>query len=371
MHQELRSDHTDAVPSNSKRPLSLPGSRSSMPHWEIRHSLAQAIVDTVREPLLVVDKDLRIIAGSRSFHLTFEASAKVIKGKSIFEVIDRQPDLPALRKLLDATLRQHAVVEGYEIVHEFPKLGRRVILINAREISSLEGDQPLILLAFEDVTGRQALKREMQDLVAYKEVLLEEMQHRIGNSLQIIASILMLKARNVASEEAKLHLRDVHGRVVSIAATQRHLQEAGWGKPVDANAYLETLCATLLGSMIDGDRPVKLTVKAESVVISHRDAINIGLIVTEAVINALKYAFLTGARSREISVGYQRFEAHWLLSIADNGVGMPSVSMTSAKTNETKSGLGTTIVNALAARLKARVETTSSATGTTLSIIGS
>lgn len=370
MHQEMRSNNSNVIPVDSSRLLPPPSSLmeccTSLDQSEFRHGLAQAIVDTVREPLLVLDKDLRIIAASRSFHLAFEASAKEIQGKSIFEVIDRQSDLPALRTLLETILPEHAIIDGYKIDHEFPLLGRRVMLLNAREVSAEDNGQSLILLAFEDVTDRHALKREMQELVAYKELLLEEMQHRIGNSLQIIASILMLKARSVASEEAKQHLRDTHERVLSIAATQRHLQVAGWGKPVDVTAYLHSLCASLIGSMIDGDQPVKLTVKAAGAVVSSGDAINLGLIVTEAVINALKYAFAPGAESRVIIVTYEQLEANWHLSIADNGIGMSSVA-----TAGTKPGLGTTIVNALATRLQARVETQSSATGTTLSIIGS
>lgn len=335
-----------------------------------RPTLAQAIVDTVREPLLVLNKDLRIITASRSFYVMFQVSAQAILGKSILEVIDSQIDVPALQTLLKTILPEHAVVDGFKIEQAVPQLGRRVMLLNAREVSRGDGSQSLILLAFEDVTDRHALKLEMQALVAYKEVLLEEMQHRIGNSLQIIASILMLKARNVASEEAKLHLRDAHERVISIAATQRHLQMAGWGQPVDADAYLNSLCETLLGSMANGDRPVKLTVSAEGATISSGDAINIGLIVTEAVINALKYAFAPDAKSREIAVAYEQSEAHWLLSIADNGVGMSGATSAVTKTNGTTSGLGTTIVKALAARLKARVEIASSAMGTTLSIVG-
>src|SRR4029450_11070249 len=90
-----------------------------------------------------------------------------------------------------------------------------------------------ILVAFEDITARRAAERQMKALLTNQEVLLQGMQHRFETSLQIIASILLLKARTVQSEETRLHLQDAHQRVMSLAAMQRQLEGSRHGALIE------------------------------------------------------------------------------------------------------------------------------------------
>ena len=90
--------------------------------------------------------------------------------------------------------------------------------LNARQVFYEGGADTTILLGIEDVTRQRAVEREKEELLRQKDVLLEELQHRVANSLQIIASIILMKARTVQSEETRLHLQDAHSRVMSIAA---------------------------------------------------------------------------------------------------------------------------------------------------------
>ena len=182
-----------------------------------QRALAQAIVDTVREPLLVLDKDLRVVAASRSFYLTFQVNRQDTQGRHFFELGDGQWDIPGLRALMEKILPAQNALDGYEVEHDFPDIGRRIMLLNARKVFYEDDDHTTILLAIEDVTQRREAERQLQQLLQQKELLLEEMQHRVGNSLQIIASILMLKARTVQSEETRLHLQDAHTHVMSLA----------------------------------------------------------------------------------------------------------------------------------------------------------
>jgi hypothetical protein len=94
-------------------------------------------------------------------------------------------------------------MEGYEVKRDFPIIGRRSMLLNARKISNQRNADNLILLTFEDVTDRPAAECDITELLQQKETLLQEMQHRVANSLQIIASIPLLKARTVQSEETR------------------------------------------------------------------------------------------------------------------------------------------------------------------------
>jgi len=195
-------------------------------------ALAQAIVDTVREPVLIFDKELRVIAASRSFYSVFGVSPLDTQGKLLCELGNGQWDIPKLRLLLEKIIPEHGVMEGYEVEHEFPGLGHRLMRLNARQVFYAGGADTTILLGIEDVTGRRALEREKDELLRQKDVLLEEMQHRVGNSLQIIASIILMKARTVQSEETRLHLQDAHSRVMSMAAVQQHLHASATGGPL-------------------------------------------------------------------------------------------------------------------------------------------
>jgi two-component sensor histidine kinase len=326
-------------------------------------ALAEAIVDTVREPLLVLASDLRVIAASRSFYRTFATSRQETTGRLLYELGSGQWDIPSLRLLLEKIVPEHSVMEGYEVDHEFPALGRRIMLLNARKVFYEKNPHTTLLLAMEDITERRATEREMQDLLREKDLLLEEMQHRVANSLQIIASILLLKARTVDSEETRLHLRDAHQRVLSVAAVQQHLRPAGPTDLIEIEPYLTKLCKSLADSMIGDTKPIALSVSAEGATVSAK-AVVIGLIVTELVINALKHAFVADRTAGRLAVTYEVDGANWRLSIADDGVGRPDVG-----SDRPKSGLGTSIVKALAQQLEAVVQSSSGPTGTTVSVV--
>jgi hypothetical protein len=167
-------------------------------------ALAQAIVDTVREPLLVLDQSLSVVAASRSYYATFLLDRQDVEGRAIYAVGNGQWDIPELRTLLESILPEHAVMEGYQVEHDFAATGHRSMLLNARTVFFEDSPEQMILLAMEDVTEWRAAERASKDLLDQTEVLLQEMQHRVANSLQIIASILMLKARAVVSEETRL-----------------------------------------------------------------------------------------------------------------------------------------------------------------------
>jgi two-component sensor histidine kinase len=326
-------------------------------------ALAQHIVDTVREPVVVLDKALRVIAASRSFYSAFKVSPENTQGKPLYALGDGQWDIPKLRVLLEKIIPEHGVMEGYEVEHEFPDLGQRTISLDARQVFYDGGADTAILLGMEDVTERRILEREKDELLRQKGILLEEMQHRVANSLQIIASIILLKAKTVQSEETRIHLQEAHQRVMSIAAVQQQLHASGIVGPVEMVPYLTRLCETLAASMIGGDRPISLKVIGEGGSATTRQAESLGLIATELVMNALKHAFPGNKTDCRIIMAYDVDRTNWKLSVADNGLGKPDGVFAQPKT-----GLGTGIVTALAQQLGATVETSANPEGTTVSI---
>lgn len=122
----------------------------------------QSIVETVREPLVVLDSDLRVKDASSSFYRTFSVTKEETEGRLIYELGDRQWDIPALRRLLEEILPERTQFDGFEVEHEFPRVGRRVILLNARQVATEERKASMILLAIEDITERRRVEEKLR-----------------------------------------------------------------------------------------------------------------------------------------------------------------------------------------------------------------
>ena len=237
------------------------------------------------------------------------------------------------------------------------------MLLNARKMFYEVGTHTTTLLAFEDVTHRRAVEQQVQELLQEKDMLLAEMQRRVSNSLQIIASILLIKARTVQSEETRLQLEDAHKRVLSVAAVQQHLDVAGRGGQIEIANYLSKLCETLAQSMIGGSRPISLKVEADPGTVESHQAVSIGLIVTELVMNSLKHAFPDERKDHAIVVSYKVADGDWKLTVSDNGIGNSGSS-----TDQKKGGLGASLVESLAKQLDAQLDIAGDANGRVVSI---
>lgn len=113
-----------------------------------------SIINTVREPLLLLDRDLRIESANESFYRTFKLKPKETKGKTLYDLANRQWDIPALRDLLEKILPEKTSIEDFRLEHKFENVGNRTMLLNARQLQTKAGKPEKILLAIEDITGR-------------------------------------------------------------------------------------------------------------------------------------------------------------------------------------------------------------------------
>ncbi len=328
--------------------------------------LTEAIIGTLREPIIILDEHLHVVVASRAFYDAFNVEYEGVQGKKFYDLGNGEWNISALRTLLEQVIPQKSAVKDYEVEHTFERLGRRTMIINAREIQ-FDNLRRNMLLAISDVTEQRNIQKDKENLMKQKDTLLKEMRHRIGNSLQLIASIILLKASSVKSEESRLHLEDAHDRIISIATVQRNLDPSDENSEVPVVAYLKTLCESIARSMIGGRKPITIKVSGGDGKVVPDEAIGLGLITAELVMNALKHAFPKGEGT--VMVTYESSGtrpdasgASWKLSVGDDGIG---ISTTKVAPQE---GLGTSIIESLVNQLNATVRRESSAHGTTVSI---
>lgn len=124
----------------------------------------EGIVETIREPLLVLDRDLRIVTASRSFYEFFKVKPEATVGQFIYDLGDKQWDISKLRELLETILPQQTAFDNYEVEHDFVTIGRRTLLLNARQIEREVGKERIILLAIEDITERKKYEEKIQQM---------------------------------------------------------------------------------------------------------------------------------------------------------------------------------------------------------------
>jgi two-component sensor histidine kinase/CheY-like chemotaxis protein len=184
-------------------------------------------------------------------------------------------------------------------------------------------------------------------LAAEREVLLREVNHRVGNSLQIIASLLHLQANSSGQDDVKAALTNAMGRVAAVAQVHRRLYTSHDLNSVLLNQYLDALLEDLRRSA-EGNRMSRLTLKAQQIEIDPDRAVAIGIIVNELVMNAVKYAYPDGAGPIHVDLNAEGDDL--VLAIADDGVGL------NVKIDPRSTGMGQRIVSAMATKLEASVE---------------
>jgi two-component sensor histidine kinase len=326
----------------------------------VANTLALAMVEASTAPLLLLDGDLKIVAASPSFSNAFVPHGGATPGADFFALGGGEWDIAQLRSLLKSTLAGAAQIGAYEIDLRCPGQADRRLVLNARRLDYGDADHPRLLLTVSDVTDARIAEKLKDDMLREKAILLQEIQHRVANSLQIIASVLLLSARRVSSEETRTHLHDAHHRVMSIATLQKQLTVSNV-EEVELRSYFTQLCESLGASMIRDHTQQSIHADVDGSSVTADVSVSLGLIVTELVINALKHAF-PGGRAGHIVVGYHSRGPNWTLLVQDDGVGMPDGASLA------KPGLGTSIVEALARQLEAQVHLADAKPGTTVSI---
>ncbi len=160
----------------------------------------KTVVDIVREPILILDKDLRVLSANDSFYRMFQVEPKDTEKKIVYELGNGQWNIPALRRLLENILPQNTFFKGFEVTHEFPVIGRKDMILNAREIHVSNGTvskvfPPIIFLAMEDVTAMMAvadtLAVHVKELAAQNGARAHKLEAHIENLEKEISELKM------------------------------------------------------------------------------------------------------------------------------------------------------------------------------------
>jgi len=328
-------------------------------HVEAASTLA--VITSSNEPLLFLKADLEVVAASALFCRAFQIDPATIPGRKLSELGGGEWDMPKLSSLLKATASGSVEIEAYEIDLVRTRKETRCLLVNAHRLDDGAKATVRLLVAVTDVTLVRAEARQKDELIREKAILLQEVQHRVANSLQIIASLLMQSARKVQSEEARGHLHDAHHRVMSIANVQRHLAMSSV-RDVPLRPYFIQLCESLGASMIHDSKQLSIAVTVDDSVVAANVSVSLGLIITELVINALKHAF-PEHRHGKITIDYRSDGPDWTLSVRDDGIGMPTGA------DKAKPGLGTGIVEALARQMQGVIHVVDANPGTAVTLV--
>ncbi len=286
--------------------------------------LAQKIVDTVREPMLVLDVDLRVHSANNSFYRNFQVEPGETVGRLVYDLGNGQWDIPALRELLENVLPHNHFFNDFEVQHKFENLGQRVMLLNARRVDHLQ----LILLAIEDVTERSRAEAQLKDLLQQKEVLLKEINHRVKNNLQAINNLLYVQASTLGEGPLRQIIRTAQDRIKAIAMVHEQIYRGKNLTRLNLADYLAGLAEQLIYLYRPDPDSLVLKLDVDEVELDVDTAVPVGVIVNELVSNALKHAFPPDrdqpGQPDEIEIKLRSAsENQFLLTVRDNGAGLP------------------------------------------------
>lgn len=312
---------------------------------------ANAIVETVRQPLIVLAADLRVIRANQCFYNTFELSPAQTEQQSIFALGNGVWDLPSLRSLLEAILSSNTEFQDFEMTQSLPAQTPRMLLLNARKIVDDRQEQS-ILLAIEDITERRQAEAQLHESLAEKEVLLRELHHRVTNNLQIISSLLNLHGNRITDPQLREILQDSQNRVRAMAMIHEILYQSSNLAALNFTEYIQTLVNHLFESYTVDRAAISLRVEVQAgVTINVDKAVLCGLIINELVANALKHGFPNGARGEVLVTLVTSGKKTIALSVANNGSSLPA----DFDINNGRS-MGLTLVLSLIKQIKGKLE---------------
>src|SRR3989344_4451663 len=131
--------------------------------WEVAWTYIRTVVDTLRDPFLILDKDLKVISANKTFYTAFQVTKDETEKKLVYDLGNGQWNIPKLKELLEDILPKNTFFENFHVEHEFPAIGQKIMLLNARRIFTEGTQAPIILLAMEDITRQVNLENQLKE----------------------------------------------------------------------------------------------------------------------------------------------------------------------------------------------------------------
>ncbi|MDZ7760737.1 MAG: ATP-binding protein [Desulfovermiculus sp.] len=309
---------------------------------------AESIINTVREPLIVLDHDLRVISVSRSFYGVFMVNPKETVGQLIYDLGNKQWDIPKLRELLENILPQETTFDNYEVEHDFATIGRRTMLLNARQIHRVFGKERIILLAIEDITERRKIEKglekahedlkvlaaELERAARVKSEFLANMSHELRTPLNSIigfSEVLYDEAFGPLNEKQKQYVNNV-------SASGKHLLllinqildmakvEAGKMQLALSDVSMKNLLDEISLLVLDmvSKKKLKMSLEiAEDLPSIEADELKVKQILYNLISNAVKFTPEGG----KIGLRAKRADSGVEIVVWDTGVGVAPENM--------------------------------------------
>jgi PAS domain S-box-containing protein len=288
--------------------------KESNRNWQ----LTQSIVDTIRDPLVVLESDMTIVTASKAFLTIFGITQAEAHGRRVSELGEHQWDVPALRNLMEKVLPENKPIESFEIEDDFPGLGRRVFNLNARKISQPGNHAHRMLLVFEDITDRKQRERDAQ-------MLTNEISHRIKNNLQLVVGLIAYEVRSTAAPCIQGY-KAMQSRIGAIAQLYDLISQSSRGRTVAVDAYLQEIARVMSAGLIGSKSGIEIAVRAQKLEIDPDRAVPLGLLVNELATNAIKHAFPDG--TGHVLLSAEQIGDEIELVISDDGVGIKDKVLT-------------------------------------------
>jgi two-component system CheB/CheR fusion protein len=309
---------------------------------------AESIINTVREPLISLDQDLRVVSVSRSFYDFFKVKPEETVGQLIYDLGNKQWNIPKLRELLETILPQKTTFDNYEVEHDFTTIGRRIMLLNARQIERGRGKERIILLAIEDITERKeiekglekaheelnALATELKRAARVKSEFLANMSHELRtplNSINGFSEVLYDETFGPLNEKQKKYVNNVliSGKHLLLLINQildMAKVESGKMKLALSNLPMKNLLSeiSLLVADMAGKKKLQLVLEiAEDLPDIQADELKVKEIIYNLHSNVVKFTPEGG----KIGMRAKKVDSEIEIVVWDTGIGIASENM--------------------------------------------
>jgi len=303
------------------------------------------IIETIREPLLILDQDLRVVTVSRSFYEVFKVKPEETVGQLIYDLGNKQWDIPRLRDLLEKILPENDSFDDYEVEHDFTTIGKRTMLLNARQIERRMGKERIILLAIEDITERKKIEdglektheelkeltTELKRAVQVKSEFLANMSHELRTPLNSIigfSEVLYDETFGPLKEKQRQYVNNVltsgtHLLLLINQILDMAKVEAGKMKLVLSSLPMKSLLneISLLVEDMVGKKKIKMLLEiAEDLPNIEADDLKVKEILYNLISNAVKFTPEGG----KIGMRAKKADSEIEIVVWDTGVGIAS-----------------------------------------------